>query len=83
MEKPIQFGIGILEFSRKRGGAEKYLVDLCAQLARENYEVHVYAGRWDEEGGGPIHFHSVKTLPVQSKFLHPTGHFLVDTSIVS
>ena len=61
MEK-IRFAIGLMDFSKKRGGAERYLVDLCTQMATEGYEVHVYTEHHDEEDPG-IYFHSVKTIP--------------------
>ena len=62
MEKKKRFAIGLLDFSKKRGGAERYIVDLCTRLADEGYEVHVYAKRRDEKDPR-IHFHSVKTIP--------------------
>ena len=60
--KKIRFAIGILDFSKKKGGAERYLVDLCTRMAAEGYEVHIYAEQQDEENPG-IYFHSVKTIP--------------------
>jgi UDP-glucose:(heptosyl)LPS alpha-1,3-glucosyltransferase len=60
--KKIRFAIGLRDFSKKKGGAERYLVDLCTQMAAEGYEVHVYAEHQDEEDPR-IHFHSVKTIP--------------------
>ncbi|HMK77070.1 MAG TPA: glycosyltransferase family 4 protein [Thermodesulfobacteriota bacterium] len=60
--KKIRFAIGLRDFSKKRGGAERYLVDLCARMASEGHEVHVYAERQDVEDPG-ILFHSVKTIP--------------------
>jgi len=60
--RKIRFAIGILDFSKKKGGAERYLVDLCTRMATEGYEVHVYAEHQDEENPG-IYFHSVKTIP--------------------
>jgi len=67
VEKKIRFAIGILEFSRSKGGAEKYLVDLCCRMVEENYDVHVYTERW-EEGDPRIHFHPIKTLPFPKSF---------------
>ena len=61
MEK-IRFAIGLKDFSKKKGGAERYLVDLCTRMATEGYEVHVYAEHQEEEDPG-IYFHSVKTIP--------------------
>ena len=61
MEK-IRFALGLRDFSRKKGGAERYLVDLCTRMATEGHEVHVYAERQDEEDP-KIHFHSIKTIP--------------------
>lgn len=60
--RKIRFAIGILDFSKKKGGAERYLVDLCTRMATEGYEVHVYTEHQDEEDPG-IYFHSVKTIP--------------------
>jgi UDP-glucose:(heptosyl)LPS alpha-1,3-glucosyltransferase len=60
--KKIRFAIGLRDFSKKRGGAERYLVDLFTRLVNEGHEVHVYAEHRDEESPG-IHFHPVKTIP--------------------
>jgi len=61
-KRKIKFAIGLLDFSRRKGGAERYLVDLCTRMAKEGYEVHVYAERWDEVDRR-IHFHPIKTIP--------------------
>ena len=58
----IRFAIGLRDFSKKKGGAERYLVGLCARMAAEGHEVHVYAEHRDEEDPG-IYFHPVKTIP--------------------
>ena len=60
--RKLTFAIGLLDFSKMRGGAERYLADLCIRMAAEGYEVHVYAERCDVEDS-KIHFHSVKTIP--------------------
>jgi UDP-glucose:(heptosyl)LPS alpha-1,3-glucosyltransferase len=60
--KKIRFAIGLRDFSKKKGGAERYLVDLCIRMATEGHEVHVYAERQDEEDP-KIHFHPIKTIP--------------------
>ena len=60
--RKIRFAIGLRDFSKKKGGAERYLVDLCTRMVAEGYEVHVYAEQQDEEIPG-IHLHSVKTIP--------------------
>jgi UDP-glucose:(heptosyl)LPS alpha-1,3-glucosyltransferase len=60
--RKIRFATAIREFSRKKGGAERYLVDLCTRMAREDFEVHVYAEHWQEEESG-ISFHQVKVIP--------------------
>jgi UDP-glucose:(heptosyl)LPS alpha-1,3-glucosyltransferase len=60
--RKIRFAIGLLDFSKMRGGAERYLVDLCIRMAAEGCEVHVYTEQWDVEDSR-IHFHSVKTIP--------------------
>ena len=57
----MKFATAILNFSKKKGGAESYLVDLCTRMVSEGHEVHVYAERWDEEGQR-IHFHRIPTL---------------------
>ncbi|MBM4349503.1 MAG: glycosyltransferase family 4 protein [Deltaproteobacteria bacterium] len=58
----MRFATAIPNFSRSKGGAERYLVDLCARMAEEGHEVHVYAERWEEEIPG-ISLHRVKTIP--------------------
>lgn len=58
----IRFATAILDFSKGKGGAERYLVDLCTRMASEGYEVHVYTEHWEEEFDG-IHLHHVKTIP--------------------
>ena len=58
----IKFAIGIKEFSQKKGGAERYLIDLCRRMAAEGYEVHVFAEDWQEQDPG-LHFHRVQTIP--------------------
>jgi UDP-glucose:(heptosyl)LPS alpha-1,3-glucosyltransferase len=60
--KKIRFAIGILDFSKKKGGAERYLVDLCRRMADEDHEVHVYTEHHDE-GDPKIYFHPIKTIP--------------------
>jgi hypothetical protein len=62
VEKRIKFAIGLLDYSRRKGGAEKYLIDLCHRMADEGHEVHVYAEQWQEEDPR-IHLHRVKTIP--------------------
>ena len=63
-ERPrkIRFAIGLRDFSIKKGGAERYLVDLCTRMAIEGHEVHVYAERHDKEDS-KIYFHPVRTIP--------------------
>lgn len=60
--RKLRFATAIRDFSRRKGGAERYLVDLCTQMAREDFEVHVYAEKSDHQEEG-IHFHPVKTIP--------------------
>ncbi len=57
----MRFATAIRHFSRSKGGAERYLVDLCTRMAREGHEVHVYAEDWEEDSGG-IFLHRVKTI---------------------
>ncbi len=58
MEGKIRFAVGILNFSEKRGGAERYLVDLCHRMAGEGHEVHVYTEQWQEEDSR-VQFHRI------------------------
>jgi UDP-glucose:(heptosyl)LPS alpha-1,3-glucosyltransferase len=58
----MKFATAIRDFSRRKGGAERYVVDLCSRMAQEGFEVHVYAEKWDEEIAG-IFLHQVKTPP--------------------
>jgi UDP-glucose:(heptosyl)LPS alpha-1,3-glucosyltransferase len=58
----MKFATAIPDFSKKRGGAEGYLVDLCTRMADEGHEVNVYAEQWDETDMR-IHFHRVRTIP--------------------
>ena len=60
--RKLKFATAIPEFSRRRGGAERYLVDLCTRMAEEGHEVHVYAEHWEEEDRR-VHLHRVKTIP--------------------
>jgi UDP-glucose:(heptosyl)LPS alpha-1,3-glucosyltransferase len=60
--RKLRFATAIPNFSRRRGGAERYLVDLCVQMAREDFEVHVYAEHWEDVEKG-IFLHSVETIP--------------------
>ncbi len=60
--RKIRFAIGLRDFSKKKGGAERYLVDLCARMAAEGHEVHVYTEHHDEEDP-TIYFHLVRTIP--------------------
>jgi UDP-glucose:(heptosyl)LPS alpha-1,3-glucosyltransferase len=62
VEKKIRFAVGLLDYSRRKGGAERYLIDLCYRMADEGHEVHVYAEQWQEEDSR-IHLHRVKTIP--------------------
>ncbi|MCJ7748844.1 MAG: glycosyltransferase family 4 protein, partial [Desulfobacterales bacterium] len=58
----IRFATAILDFSKKKGGAERYLVDLCTRMVDNGFEVHVYAEHWDEENPR-IYYHRIKTIP--------------------
>src|SRR4030042_3620976 len=58
----MRFATAIRDFSRRKGGEERYVVDLCTRMTKESHEVHVYAEHWEEETKG-IHLHRVKTLP--------------------
>jgi len=58
----IRFATAILDFSKGKGGAERYLVDLCTRMVDNGFEVHVYAEHWDEENPR-IYYHRIKTIP--------------------
>ncbi|MGB9629802.1 MAG: glycosyltransferase family 4 protein [Thermodesulfobacteriota bacterium] len=58
----MRFATAIRHFSRSKGGAERYIIDLCTWLAREGHVVHVYAEVWEDEVPG-VHLHRVKTIP--------------------
>lgn len=60
--RKIRFATAILNFSKKKGGAEGYLVDLCTHMLDEGFEVHVYAEHWDVRDQR-IFFHRVNPLP--------------------
>jgi UDP-glucose:(heptosyl)LPS alpha-1,3-glucosyltransferase len=62
MEKKLRFATAILDFSKRKGGAERYLVDLCTRMVDHDFEVYVYAEHWDEENP-EIHYHRIKTIP--------------------
>jgi UDP-glucose:(heptosyl)LPS alpha-1,3-glucosyltransferase len=60
--RELRFATAILKFSKRRGGAERYLIDLCHRMAGEGCEVNVFAEDW-EEGDDGIHFHRIRLLP--------------------
>lgn len=62
MERKIRFATAIPNFSRSKGGAERYLVDLCSWMVEKGHEVHVYSEHWEEEVKGVFH-HKVETIP--------------------
>jgi UDP-glucose:(heptosyl)LPS alpha-1,3-glucosyltransferase len=59
--KKIRFAIGLRDFSKKKGGAERYLVDLCTRMCTEGHEVHVFAEKFGEEDSR-LHRHVIKTI---------------------
>lgn len=67
--KKIRFAVGLRDFSKKKGGAERYLADLCTRMATEGHEVHVYTEHQGEEDPD-IYFHSVKTIPFPKSLRH-------------
>jgi UDP-glucose:(heptosyl)LPS alpha-1,3-glucosyltransferase len=67
VEKKIRFATAVPDFSKKKGGAERYLVDLCTRMVDSGFEVHVYAEHWSEEASG-IHYHRVKVLSFPKSF---------------
>jgi UDP-glucose:(heptosyl)LPS alpha-1,3-glucosyltransferase len=60
--RKLRFATAIRNFSKRKGGAERYLVDLCARMVDNGFEVHVYAEHWDEENPR-MHYHRIKTIP--------------------
>jgi UDP-glucose:(heptosyl)LPS alpha-1,3-glucosyltransferase len=59
--RKLRFATAIPDFSKRKGGAERYLVDLCTRMVDHNFEVHIYAEHWDEENS-KIHYHRIKTI---------------------
>ena len=58
----MKIALSIDTFSRTKGGAERYLVDLARSLSHHGYEVHIFTSRWDEIGDG-LCFHKVPIIP--------------------
>jgi UDP-glucose:(heptosyl)LPS alpha-1,3-glucosyltransferase len=58
----MRIALSIDAFSRTKGGAEQYLVDLAQRLAHHGHEVHIFASRWDEMGNG-LSFNRVPIIP--------------------
>jgi UDP-glucose:(heptosyl)LPS alpha-1,3-glucosyltransferase len=58
----MRIALSIDTFSRTKGGAEQYLVDLAQRLSHHGHEVHIFASRWDEMGDG-LSFHKVPIIP--------------------
>jgi UDP-glucose:(heptosyl)LPS alpha-1,3-glucosyltransferase len=59
----MRIGLSIDTFSRAKGGAERYVVDLAQRLSHHGHEVHVFASRWDEVDDG-LSFHRVPVIPL-------------------
>ncbi len=57
----MRIALSIDTFSRTRGGAEQYLVDLAQRLFHHGHEVHIFASQWDEIGDG-LFFHRVPII---------------------
>ena len=58
----MRIALSIDTFSRTKGGAEQYLVDLAQRLFHHGHEVHIFASQWDEKGDG-LSFHRVPVIP--------------------
>lgn len=58
----MKVALSIDTFSRTKGGAERYLVDLAQRLSHQGHEVHIFTSRWDEGGDGLL-FHKVHVIP--------------------
>jgi len=58
----MRVALSIDTFSRTKGGAEQYLVDLAQRLSHHGHEVHIFASRWDEVGAG-LSFHKIPIIP--------------------
>ncbi len=58
----MRISLSIDTFSRTKGGAERYLVDLAQRLSHHGHEVHVFASQWDEMGDG-LSLHKVPIIP--------------------
>lgn len=55
----MKLALVIKEFTNKRGGGEKYTVDLCRELLKLGHEVHVFANRYQVDGCEGAIFHRV------------------------
>ena len=58
----MKIALSIDTFSRTKGGAEQYLVDLAQRLSHHGHEVHIFASRWDEMDDS-FSFHRVPVFP--------------------
>lgn len=62
LKRKRRFAVAIPVFSSRKGGAERYLVNLVKGLIEEGYEVHVYAESWEDRVEG-LSYHRVRTIP--------------------
>jgi UDP-glucose:(heptosyl)LPS alpha-1,3-glucosyltransferase len=58
------------DYTRRKGGAEGYVVTLSTQLAAMGHEVHVFANRIDAEGVDGITFHEVRVPKIRTFLRH-------------
>ncbi len=52
----MKIAVVVKEHQERKGGLERYAVNLTKGLARAGHEVHVYAAAWDEEPGLIFHY---------------------------
>ena len=58
----MRIALSIDTFSRTKGGAERYVVDLARRLSSHGHEVHVFTSQWDEMGNG-LSLHKIPIIP--------------------
>ena len=62
----MKIALSIEYFIEKRGGAERYLVDLAHRLKKHGHEVHLFSKKFDPELSKLFYAHPVKNLAFPS-----------------
>ena len=58
----MKIALVIKDYSLKKGGLERYVVNLCKELKKAGHEVHVLANYWDKPDDPEICFHKVSII---------------------